>query len=362
MAVIIYIIVFGLLLSGIKKTKNNSWNYENMSYDQTKSFLGFCSVIIVFHHIAQDTCGPWLGPLYLRHGLELFLSAGYPAVSVFFFCSGFGLYKSAKNKPDFFKHFLLVRLIPIIFPALLATIVFVFFRMIQKPPFIINNPFSINSHETLNPYIWYIPCIILLYILFYIGFGRIKNDLIGIIVVAIGTLGYVIFCYSLGYGTFWFNSIHMFLVGIIVSKYEKAIFESCINHYLIKLLCSLLLCVVLWFVVEEIGAEERLLKSIFQILFTFGFVSFYYLASMKLRVGNMVLSFLGRMTLELYLVHGIFVKLFGYYMAVGSQSPVLYIDNILLYSLVVFALSIPVSYCISILDKRISICLRKLAI
>ena len=97
---------------------------------------------------------------------------------------------------------------------------------------------------------------------------------------------------------------------------------------------------------------------IFQFLYTLAFMSLYYLLSMKIKVGNPVLRFFGKLTLELYLVHGIFVNLFGYYMIQEPTKPVYYIKSVPLYVLVVFACSIPVSFGLSILDKKVGKALR----
>ena len=98
-----YIALAVMLFFGVKISKKKTWNEENMSFDQTKSFLGFCAVIICFHHMAQFTCAGWLNPKYIRHGLDIFVTAGYPMVAMFLFCSGYAMYKSAKSKSGFFR-------------------------------------------------------------------------------------------------------------------------------------------------------------------------------------------------------------------------------------------------------------------
>ncbi|MCR5847992.1 MAG: acyltransferase [Lachnospiraceae bacterium] len=172
-----------------------------MSLNDTKCFLGFCAVIIFFHHCSQATCASRLNPRYIRHGLDIFVTAGYPMVAMFFFCSGYGLYKSKASKPDFFKRFLPVRIIPIGIPTVLTMLVYIYFRYMRKLPFNIDSPFKINAHDTWHPYIWYIPYIILMYILFYIGFGLFKKDTAGIATVAIGTLCYIAYCIIFHFGT-----------------------------------------------------------------------------------------------------------------------------------------------------------------
>lgn len=369
MVIIWYFALGFLLFFGAKLCTKKTWNEENMSLAQTKSFLGFCAVIIVFHHLSQATCASWLNPKYIRHGLDIFVTAGYPMVAMFFFCSGYGLYTSAKSKPDFFKRFIPARIIPILIPAGLTLLVYVLFRYMRKLKFDIDSPFEINSHETWHPYIWYVPCIILMYILFYIGFGLIKKDLAGIIVVAVGILGYILFCIKFHYGTWWFNTPHMFLAGILVAKYNDYIFKSFKKLYGLRLAVTIILCLVFWFLGDNAGGIylmvshhpynmkygyiADLIAGIFQVSYTFAFVSLYYLLSMKIKIGNPILSFLGKFTLELYLVHGIFIHMFGYYMIREGVKPVYYIKNVSLFVLVVLVLSIPISYALSLLDKKI---------
>lgn len=375
MIIIWYVALIVLLFFGTKVCRKKTWNEENMSFEQTKAYLGFCAVIVVFHHISQATCASWLNPRYIRHGLDIFLTAGYPMVAMFFLCSGYGLYKSAKTKPDFFKNFIPARIIPILIPTLLTTLVYIFFMYWRHIPFTIDSPFGVNSHNTWHPYIWYVPCIILMYLLFYIGFGLIKNDLAGILVVAGGIVGYIIFCIRLHYGTWWFNTPHMFLVGILIAKYEKTFFEKCKKLYVLRLIGTILIFPVLWFLGDNAGGiyltvnklpydfvngyKCDLVSCIFQVLYTLAFMSLYYLISMKLKIGNKVLGFLGKFTLELYVIHGIFIHMFGYRMINDGVKPVYYIENVSLFVMVVLILSIPTSYALSILDKKVGKALKQ---
>ncbi len=369
-----YVLLGFLLFFGVKFCKKGMWNEDNMSFNTTKCFLGFCAVIIVFHHISHMTCATWLNPKYVRHGFDIFVTAGYPMVAMFFLCSGYGLYKSAKSKPDFFKRFIPVRFIPILIPTCLTMLVYIYFMYLKKIPYKIDSPFAINNHDTWHPYIWYVPCMLLLYLLFYIGFGLIKKDWAGILVVAAGTALYIVFCIVFHYGTWWFNTPHMFLLGIILAKNEEKIFAWCKKYYALKLAIILLLFPILWFLGNNAGGlylmiskhqyngvygyRSELVGCIFQVLYTLVFASMYYLLSMKIKVGNKVLAFFGKFTLELYLVHGIFIHMFGFYMLQQGKKPFFYIENVSLYTLVVLALSIPVSFGLSLLDKQVGRLLR----
>ena len=78
MIAIWYVALAALLFVGIKFSKKKEWNEGNMSFDQTKCFLGFCAIIICFHHMAQFTCASWVNPYFQRKGLDIFVTAGYP--------------------------------------------------------------------------------------------------------------------------------------------------------------------------------------------------------------------------------------------------------------------------------------------
>ena len=62
--------------------------------------------------------------------------------------------------------------------------------------------------------------------------------------------------------------------------------------------------------------------------------------NMKIRIGNKVLQFMGALSLEFYLIHGLFVELFGYDF-LELRPSIYYIRNVALYLVVVIVLSVP---------------------
>lgn len=70
------------------------------------------------------------------------------------------------------------------------------------------------------------------------------------------------------------------------------------------------------------------------------FVFFLMLLTMKLRIGNRVLKFMGTMTLEFYLIHGVFIELFGYSF-LDVRPGIVYIKNVALFIVVVVICSVP---------------------
>ena len=69
------------------------------------------------------------------------------------------------------------------------------------------------------------------------------------------------------------------------------------------------------------------------------FVLMFLLLGMKIKVGNKFLKFMGKITLEFYLIHGLFVDLFAFNFDNGVVNKIR-IHNFLLYVVVVFVLGI----------------------
>ena len=220
-----YVAFFALIIVGMKFAGKGKWNEDVMSFDQTKAFLGFCSVAIVLHHCSHKTCVDYIPVQYQRPGLEMFVYVGYLCVAAFFFCSGFGLYRSLKTKPDFMKRFP-VRFIPILLPYVITLCCFIALRINRNLPVELRNPVTMPDAEPLHPFSWYIFALVILYLSFYIGFGFVKKDWFGILAVAIGSAGYIVFCIIFEYGSWWYNSVPLFLLGILAGKYEERLMAS----------------------------------------------------------------------------------------------------------------------------------------
>lgn len=125
----LYMILFPLLLIAFtlykaKIFKDGSFNEDALSKNEAKQIEAFAALGIVFHHMAQRTCAPWLSPSIIVHGLDPFLNMGYLFVSVFFFFSGYGLYLSARGKENYFNRFFVRRLAPIAYFYVVSNAIF----------------------------------------------------------------------------------------------------------------------------------------------------------------------------------------------------------------------------------------------
>ena len=323
---IYYPLLILLILWGCKWFPKGHWNEEALSIKQTKALHGFCAVCIMLHHIGQKTCAPWLPSEVITHGLDAFVPIGYLLVGIFLFCSGFGLYKSYAEKPDYLQGFLGRRCLVPLLTLILTTFAMVCVHAKLGKQITFSGPFRLTGPVMLNGYSWFIYTLLIFYVLFYHAFKHCKTEKSAITWVLIGVLLYIFFCDWWAYGTWWYNSALLFVVGILFARHETGLIRHMCKYYKYYLpLCLITTCIL--FVLGEYTQN-----AFVQMPAACAFVILLILLGMKIKIGNKALTLLGSLTLELYLLHGIFLQLFGYNEAVYNPTQ---IKNVALLTLVV---------------------------
>ena len=311
-----------------------------MSKTRSKNILGIFSVLIMLHHLGQRTSAFWVPANVRQHGLEVFVPIGYLLVSFFFFCSGYGLIKSMRTKEDYFKGFLIKRLNRILFIFVVTEIIYLVIRIMKDA-----------AGLPINPYSWFIYTIIILYIGFYLIYRKDRKS--AFLLMAAWVLIYSIICYVLVLGNWWFNASPVFLLGIYMADHEPSLEDK--KKRLIMLIIPAVIFLAAFPVSEKIDYFFRLLnlqdygvanmvRVILQIAACSAFSFIIYIAArlipeIKNSAIQKVLGFFGGMTLEFYLIHGLYVQIFGHHFMTDSKPPVCYIRNVFLYVLVVFVLA-----------------------
>ena len=91
---------------------------------------------------------------------------------------------------------------------------------------------------------------------------------------------------------------------------------------------------------DPLKIPHRLMSAGTQWLVCIAYTAFCFLLMMKVRFGNRLLAWLGTVTLDFYLMHGIFTELFGYSFLDMTKS-LFYIKNVPLYVAAVIACTVP---------------------
>ena len=343
--------------------KSGSFNEEFMSLEQTKAFQGFLAICIMLHHIAQKTCASWIWPQErIIHGLDPFVPAGYIMVSFFLFFNGYGLYKSYRSKPGYLNGFFKRRILPLILCMYLTGLIFFFVRLLLGEKMNLKTALLYLSNIKLcNPNSWYVIVLPFFYLAFYLSFRFIKKDGIATASTCLFVILYMLFATTIDHndywirGEWWYNSVFLFPVGILFARYETAITAHLKKLYPVYLVLSVPLLVILckttrvWLNIfsyygETWGAPDTILRRrlclLMQSLLCLSFVFTSLLIGMKIRIGNRFLKFMGGITLEFYMIHGLFVELFTYEFDGTLKTPYTF-TNVPLYIITVFVLGLP---------------------
>ena len=371
-----YFLLGALLLFGASCAGRGAWNDDYTSLERTKVLQGVAALLIALHHMAQKTCAPWHPAIYMVHGLDLFVQMGYMLVGIFLFCSGMGLYKSYKAKPGYLRGFFRRRVLPIVIAFYLSEFIYTAIRLAMGEKMDIKTLlWYLSGLHMANFNAWYVIVIPFFYMAFWAAFRFIRREGAALCCVFLFTLGYTLLGALIDHqndwwmrGEWWYNSIILFPLGLLFAKYEArvtAVFKKGYPLWLALSFAGLLLLHWqtqwmndhgVWGYYGEWGdplkVQHRLMTAGLQWLAVICFVAFALLLTMKLRLGNRALGWLSGFTLQFYLMHGIFVELFGYNFLDITDS-IVYIRSVPVYIAVVLGCAVPSTLLFSWLWKRI---------
>lgn len=327
---IFYSMLAVILLIGVMPATKGGWREKSLSLHSSKGLLGFCAVGIMLHHMSQT--------IYFANedpGILLFMvDIGVCFVGMFFFFSGYGLYTSLRDKPDYLKGFIRNRIPAVIVPFYMCNFVFILgsylcgyqFKEGELTPYL-------TGAILMNSQMWYIVEVIILYLLFFVVFSLIRNRNAACFVYGVYLVILIGFSLRLGHdkttptqglwfhGEWWYNTTLLMLAGILFAKWEKQILGFIRKFYSIVLIVSLLLTAFLYketmFMIKNkgywyewdgyAGYKEKLQTLAVQTPFVIMTVFAVIVILQKIEFGNKILDYLGSIALELYLIHNLFL-------------------------------------------------------
>lgn len=349
---IILIPLIIILFYKVSVCKEGNWQEKSLGLSHSKDLLGYFAIMIVVHHTVQN--------LIQNRGLNVgimtvFENMGVCFVGAFFFFSGYGLVKSYLEKVNYLDGFFKKRILKIIIPFYVVNTFFVIiFNMMgyiekQEMPLCITGIFMANDH------MWYLVEIVLLYSLFYYNFTKSKSEEEAFLKMFAEILAIIIISLLIGHGPFWFqgewwyNSTLLFFIGMVISRFDKTVISFVKRNYSLIISVTAVLFFIFhhltlsainsagyWTEYEDITWIESLLDKVqtltVQIPMIICFVFLVLLLGLKIKTGNKVLSFLGDISLEIYITHRLFIILFG-----NIKSPFVYISLVLIFAVILGA-------------------------
>ena len=226
---------------------------------------------------------------------------------MFFFVSGFGLEKSYLRSESYKKKYLIKRIPPVLLPYIAIMAVYCGFLAVFFPS---NDPARMAKDVIDASNSWYIISILLFYLVFWLLMIICKKHYAAMLIgAAVWFAAYVAVCKLLGLGSWWYNASVLLIVGMAWALYEDKIIGFIKNHYYLVFAAA-----AVCFAAATVGkykADKLIplpdIKVVCTALSAVFFVICVLLVSMKFRIGNRALAFLGELSPELYLIHGIFV-------------------------------------------------------
>ena len=225
------IIIFTILFAGAKVRRTEESSGEAWSLGQAKAMQVFAALMVILHHMVQRITN--YGAID-KGPVTAWNSFGTLCTSVFFFFSGFGLFKSYKTKENYLEGMLRKRLPKILIPFFVTNIIYLIFVSKGKVSNALDIVTSLVGFTLLNSNAWFIVELTVLYTLFYLCFRKAGSDCKAICWLTIFTTILVIAALLLGHdttkirghwfmGEWWYNTTLIFIMGILFAKYESRV-------------------------------------------------------------------------------------------------------------------------------------------
>lgn len=344
---LIVVAIFGMLLIKAKLVKGKGiFNDEYMSLETSGIIKGAMAILVISHHMAQETdCG---------RVFSLLRPIGFTAVAVFFFYSGYGLMKKYKSDPSYKNNFFAKRISAVLIPyAVINVVYWVMYaamgNMYSFKEFI--HTFAVG--DPMASYSWYVVFILGFYIIFGIFMHIFKDKhklMIG--AMAVTYVGWAMLCkYVIHFDPCWYKTAHMPIVGMIWALYEDKIIALIRKKYWL----SFFLCGGVTAVIEGLTifypAESGFVSYIIRAANAFFFTITIMVVLQKVKLGSPVFKFLGKISYEFYILQGVAIELF--------KSNLINIKNDVVWIVAVFVVTTLLAYVFNLLFSRINKSVRK---
>jgi|GEM_PF-4979556 len=307
--IIVIAAILIVMFFGCRFRMKNDFADEMLSLPQVNMIKGLCALEIVMDHL-----GAYIPDNKL---LSPFHTVGLLAVAMFFFFSGYGVTKSRLGKPEYLRKFLPNRLSSVLIPLFVTNLFYLALNFLLGTNYTFGESllkvFDFSGYSAaLNGTTWYIYTIAYFYIIFYIGY-RFLSERLALVLLTAFALVYSLIPVIIGgdqLGVQRFGMCFCFIAGTITASNEKKLIASMRRHYLLWLAAA--------FLATGLGLILYLKK--YEDLFwggfigrnigTFCFTFLMLLILMKVRPSNRVLAYLGKISIEIYLLHMVFIRLY----------------------------------------------------
>ena len=239
-----------------------------------------------------------------------------------------------KKGQSYLNGFLLKRVLPLYLINIILIIFYSISNLLLKDEFsLIAILQSLFFGNTVISKGWYLQTILLWYMIFFIVFKFAKTDRQQIIAMICAFFVYLLVCLALKLESTWYEGVFCLILGIIWAKYFKKINDFLSENR--RFVLSILTFVVLFLVSFIFGNFNFLPKFMRIFAKSISACAFTILVILLLRIlpiDNFITSFLGKISLEIYVFHGFFLTFY--------RSSYVYINSWITYVVLIFVSTI----------------------
>jgi len=258
----------------------------------TVAMRAFWCIIVVLVHVPA---------MYQNKVQDAVGSFGYIAVSFFFMTSAFGLAKGLQQKPNGIRSFWRRRLPKLLIPQILCNVFFALLFLI-----LFHRAITLESILDIHEWIKWLLCC---YFLFWLTKLIFKNEKARQIVPCLCIAGMSLLLYFLHRkaiitSTIWPTEIYGFVWGLLLAanydRFQISGSRKWLRNVIVSCTASLLLGVLYLKFKPVAFFGDYCLK----IVLGLAIVVFILILNSRISIGNKIISFLGNISFEIYLVHG----------------------------------------------------------
>ena len=331
-----------LFAGSLGRSANETAFFDRIS---SKEIQGALAVFIICHQtvIALNAAGEDTGDMMF------FYYYGILAVAFFFFSSGFGLIKRWMTDENYIKGFMRRRIFTVLVPFFICNYIYLTDALLNN--ITLRKAFgfgelicSFFGIFLVNNEMWFAVEIMILYVVFRLVFAKVKKPLTGILIMTAVVLVMMTIGLFSGHsrtgvmsywfkGEWWYNTIFMFPLGMLYAYKEEQINRVIRKAFVSILTASGILVVLMDHVhrnlisrfiywTEYHGSPNPILDKLAglgqETLYELVFLIFVVTLMSRVKIGNPVIKFLGKISLEIIMLNYLLIdKLYFLYVQYG---------------------------------------------
>ena len=297
--ILFVVIAILICLYGINFKSIKSIDADALNQQRTTMINGIFVIIILFSH--------FFGYVQLINSIDIIIKnlisikLSQLMVTTFLFYSGYGIFESIKNKKDYIKNFPKKRLLKVYIPFFIALCLFTIINFIFKKNYPIETYLmSLTGWQSIGNSNWFMFCVFFLYISTYISFSIFHKKENGLLFTTFLNIIYmvVILLFKTPREIYWMNTSLCFSAGLWFSFFKENIISFLKDN---KSYLLLLIILIVLFILLYKSRSNYLCYNCLSIIF----VLIITILNMKIKIGNSILSFMGKNTFNIYILQRI---------------------------------------------------------